>query len=316
LGEGGSSVVAAADSQGAESQTGAPLNGAGELLIATIGVTLLAPARSVQPEEHARLLAALDVLNSVFHAYGVTLVELDDTAAVDITFQILLASTSPCGDAASGVLGCTSGPGEITILEGWSWHLGEDAASIGPGQYDFQTVVTHELGHAIGLDHSGDPDSVMYLMLASGDIRRTLTEQDLALVRDGDEASDPEALFASEFSPGVDPVLALFQNVPTLLDDRRRARGRDGAYGDWEQGELWDGIMGAGDKTEKDAATEVHKELVDRLFARTNEATSPHPWDDQAGAEGDNFELQWDLGFLTNPAHRALRWLRRPNREV
>src|SRR5262249_13730747 len=45
--------------------------------------------------------------------------------------------------------------------------------------YDFQTVVTHELGHALGLGHSTDSTSVMYATLTTGTVNRGLTPADL-----------------------------------------------------------------------------------------------------------------------------------------
>ena len=44
----------------------------------------------------------------------------------------------------------------------------------GAGQYDFETIVMHELGHALGLGHSADTNSVMYSTLETGTARRTL----------------------------------------------------------------------------------------------------------------------------------------------
>jgi hypothetical protein len=70
----------------------------------------------------------------------------------------------------------------ITLIEGWNWYVGADTSAIGTGQYDFQTIVTHELGHALGLGHSSDATSVMYGVLAAGVAQRTLTTADLAIV--------------------------------------------------------------------------------------------------------------------------------------
>jgi hypothetical protein len=77
------------------------------------------------------------------------------------------------------VLGCTTDAGQITIINGWNFYAGSDATQIGSAQYDFETVVEHELGHALGLGHSTDNTSVMYATLDTGSVNRTLTTADL-----------------------------------------------------------------------------------------------------------------------------------------
>jgi hypothetical protein len=79
------------------------------------------------------------------------------------------------------VLGATTAMGAITLVQGWDWYAGADPAGIGSQQYDFQTVMTHELGHALGLGHSSDAASVMYGSLNPGEVRRELLADDLAI---------------------------------------------------------------------------------------------------------------------------------------
>lgn len=60
------------------------------------------------------------------------------------------------------------------------------------GQYDFWTVFLHELGHAIGFDHSGDSNAVMWPTSTSGEnVKRKLAVDDLSGLRDGAYAYGP-----------------------------------------------------------------------------------------------------------------------------
>jgi hypothetical protein len=80
--------------------------------------------------------------------------------------------------AQSG-LGCYTTAGTITLIQGWNWYAGADPTLIGTNQYDFQTTVTHELGHALGLGESSTTTSAMYGTLAPATAIRTLTTADL-----------------------------------------------------------------------------------------------------------------------------------------
>jgi len=50
--------------------------------------------------------------------------------------------------------------------------------------YDFESLILHELGHFVGLQHSDLPESVMYPYLEAGKLRRSLTQTDKKDIKD------------------------------------------------------------------------------------------------------------------------------------
>ena len=81
--------------------------------------------------------------------YNVTITEVSDPTLANIVIDT--STTSACGGMADGVLGCYNEPNsEITMIQGWNWYAGADPTQIGAGQYDFETTMLHELGHALG----------------------------------------------------------------------------------------------------------------------------------------------------------------------
>ena len=64
------------------------------------------------------------------------------------------------GGFADGVLGLTTDAGQITLVNGWNFYFASDATQIEQRQYDIETVVRHELGHALGSSQSTDRNSV------------------------------------------------------------------------------------------------------------------------------------------------------------
>jgi hypothetical protein len=152
--------------------------------------------QSLADSGDARLQDAIDSLDLDLLPFGVRLVavsgDLSDTANVHVHFS----DTSLIGGQSSGVLGVTVDK-DITLILGWNWYLGSDELQISQGQFDFQTVITHELGHAVGLGHSLDHDSVMYRALGDAEVRRHLAPSDLQQFETADGDGQPEALLAS-----------------------------------------------------------------------------------------------------------------------
>ncbi len=71
--------------------------------------------------------------------------------------------------------GTIGGDVHFDIARNW---VNNPADVSGNEQYDFYTVALHELGHSLGLDHSAELGSVMYM--SYGGALRTLTADDIA----------------------------------------------------------------------------------------------------------------------------------------
>jgi hypothetical protein len=173
--------------------------------------------------EQARIDDAINLLNASLGSRGVTLMEISGDDSVPADVHLHLASTSVIGGVADGVLGVTSLAGtEITIVTGWNYYLGADPTAIGTSQYDFETVISHELGHALGLGHSTDTNSVMYPYLATAQVRHDLTANDLAII-DQDGGGPPEPLRAAPILGGFNSLSAAEGHVaaPTASNEVR-----------------------------------------------------------------------------------------------
>jgi hypothetical protein len=159
------------------------------------------------PALQARLQDAIRGLDALLAPYSVTISQVSNAASANLILDAGPASAS--GRLADGVLGnyTSSTPyGIITVIEGWNWYAGADPTGIGRGQFDFQTVVTHEFGHALGLGHSDDPASVMYDDLAAGTTRRSLSTRDLNVNTPAPAASSQEP----QRSPGASVMPVFF----------------------------------------------------------------------------------------------------------
>jgi hypothetical protein len=163
---------------------------ANTLLAGNLSVYINDPSGLFTSDELARIQDAINTWDVLLAPYSVTITEVSDPTQANITIDT--SSTSASGSAANGVLGCFNAPnGEITILQGWNWYAGSNPSQIGSGQYDFETTVLHELGHALGLGGSTNPNSPMYETLAAAVTDRTPTTQDLN-IPDPPEGADPQ----------------------------------------------------------------------------------------------------------------------------
>jgi len=122
-------------------------------------------------------------------------------AAWDIAAATVLAHAfQPGTEAIFGPGGTIAGDAHFDTARTWV----DDAADTpGDGDFDLFTVVLHELGHALGLDHSGVVGSVMEPIYGGG--RRILTADDIAGIQAiyGPEQEAPEPTTLLLLSSGV-----------------------------------------------------------------------------------------------------------------
>ncbi|MCH2108777.1 MAG: M10 family metallopeptidase domain-containing protein [Polyangiaceae bacterium] len=167
----------------------------------------------------------------------------DAAAAID--------STEPSLDSSAIALATVTfdpATGEI-----WDIDVEIDANQISSsaegsnGQADFQSILTHEVGHFLGLEHSRDPSAVMWPYYSAGDTsKRKITEDDTLGVctiypEDRDiptDSCEPRGGYSSECGPAsgcqvtlelrsqrLGPWLLLLLSYPLLVIRRRFSRG-------------------------------------------------------------------------------------------
>ncbi len=224
---------------------------ANTLLAGDLSVYINDPSGLFTSDELARIQDAINAWDAILGPYSVTITEVSDPTLANMVIDT--GDTSACGSAADGVLGCFNAPNaEITILQGWNWYAGSDPTQVGSGQYDFETTVLHELGHALGLGGSTDPSSPMYETLAAGVADRTPTTQDLN-IPDPPEDADPQ--MAAGSGPGS-AAMTLSQNGHSVAAGAATNLG-PASLTAWPSSGQWSGVSPIGPASSGAAGSQV-----------------------------------------------------------
>lgn len=64
--------------------------------------------------------------------------------------------------------------GDLHFDDDHDWSIGTNGST-----WDVFTVALHEVGHGLGLDHSDDPEAVMYYSVSQGTVRTSLHQDDI-----------------------------------------------------------------------------------------------------------------------------------------
>jgi Matrixin len=123
---------------------------------------------------------------------------------------------------------------------------GETSAGGVVGAHDLRSIMVHEAGHFLGLDHSREDQAIMYATLQPGEVRSELSSDDVAAICDAYPPergaacdSEPDHGLLTECAPSPDAgcavrparpsqpgvgVLALVSTLALSLVSRRRRR--------------------------------------------------------------------------------------------
>jgi hypothetical protein len=195
---------------------------AGALLAGDLNVYVDNSSGGFNADEMARIQDVINNVNALVNQYGTDLITVSSPSDANIIIDI--GNSTGVGGYADGVLGATTQAGEVTIVQGWNWYAGTDTASIGSTQYDFATVMTHEMGHAIGLGHSADGGSVMYASLVAGAAKRSMALADLNI-------ADTDGVTDGLHAQVVRPVI-IAPTIPTAVPQNTGLAALDLALSD------------------------------------------------------------------------------------
>jgi hypothetical protein len=98
----------------------------------------------------------------------------------------------------------------------YNWDPGVDYP--GAAEFDFQSTILHELGHAIGFNHSGDPTSIMWPSAAPGQsaIRNLANDDLLGLQQSGASYGMIQTVSRHRYTSAASPPTAWFDEGETI----------------------------------------------------------------------------------------------------